>query len=177
MGTFASIDRDGQVVFKAEGLRRIAQGIASVDPDEAQRILWAIVDLADDEDVPGELLRERLGEDAAATAEDVVTGRGGWRHVLPGQTVEVVTIENGDEWPGGLSDGLTLECTDCGRVPGLDYTVTDDEWKRIGPGPNVLCIECFLERGGSLSAVVKMHLVQRQASETLELEPTRLWRY
>lgn len=53
-----------------------------------------------------------------------------------------------NEWPEGVSDGLTLLCSDCGKRPRFDYRVTDAFWRRHGDGPNVLCLPCLDARCG-----------------------------
>lgn len=93
--------------------------------------------------------------------------------------------EVGDEWPEGVSDGLRLYCSGCGRRPLVDYTVTDDEWERVVPinptdhSPNprrgVLCLRCFVRHGGDLSKVLRVQVVGN--GETLVLDPATLWRY
>lgn len=64
-------------------------------------------------------------------------------------------------WPEAVSDGLTLPCRVCGRIPDFDYTVTDDGWKAVVPERDrhgVVCLPCFhlmaLERGVSTGDVL-----------------------
>ncbi|NIV70640.1 MAG: hypothetical protein GWN41_11085 [Phycisphaerae bacterium] len=49
-------------------------------------------------------------------------------------------------WPEGISDGLTLPCIDCGKVPRFDYRVKATFWKRWGVGADVLCLPCLDRR-------------------------------
>ena len=55
------------------------------------------------------------------------------------------------KWPGGVSDGLTLPCADCGIVPRFDYRVTEEFWAQHVPGPErlgVICLPCLDRRCG-----------------------------
>lgn len=53
-----------------------------------------------------------------------------------------------DEWPGAVSDGLSIKCGFCGKTPAVDYIVTDIIWRSVVP-PNMragaICIDCFLK--------------------------------
>lgn len=66
------------------------------------------------------------------------------------------------EWPAAVSDGLTLPCGQCGRVPRIDYQVTDDEWRRVIPAFHrlgVVCLDCFLNLDGDPLSVVEIQVV------------------
>lgn len=82
-------------------------------------------------------------------------------------------------WPEGVSDGLVLPCSDCGTAPWLDYHVPDDEWARVVPKDDeahrsVLCLGCFMERGGRLATLVSADAINRHV-ETLRMRPERRW--
>jgi hypothetical protein len=84
----------------------------------------------------------------------------------------VVVIQQNDPWPEAISDGLTLPCSDCGQVPWLDFRIVDEAWLRNVPGPEqrgVLCLKCYLDRGGSLADVEDVQIVGD--GETLIAEP------
>lgn len=51
-------------------------------------------------------------------------------------------------WHEGISDGLAMRCPFCGRVPVIDYQVTDEVWREVAPQEHrtdVICIDCFVE--------------------------------
>jgi hypothetical protein len=55
---------------------------------------------------------------------------------------------NKANWPPGVSDGLSLECSKCGKLPLWDYNVTDEFWKKVVPEnwqTGVICFECLIE--------------------------------
>lgn len=55
-------------------------------------------------------------------------------------------VRKGDEWPGGISDGLTLPCKLCGRVPEFDYMVSEDMWRELiseEDRRDVICLPCL----------------------------------
>jgi hypothetical protein len=90
------------------------------------------------------------------------------------------SIRSGAPWPEAISSGLTLPCHDCGRVPALDYNVSDGQWRRTVPAPaparlGVVCLECFIAR---LSADEPLGLERIQvvhARRTVELVPARVY--
>lgn len=53
-------------------------------------------------------------------------------------------------WPEGVSDGLTLACSDCGDIPRFDYKVTDEFWRYHVPEKparlSVVCLPCLDKR-------------------------------
>lgn len=88
------------------------------------------------------------------------------------QRPTVITIHPGDQWPEAISDGLTLQCSVCGQVPWLDYRVTDEAWLRNVPSAEqrgVVCLKCYLDRGGSLADVEDIQITGD--GETLVAEP------
>lgn len=81
-------------------------------------------------------------------------------------------------WPGGISDGLTLSCADCGSRPRFDYRVTDDFWDRHGNGPGVLCLPCLDGRCGGVGLAEAIEEVQwTGAGHTVVLRPELRVRY
>lgn len=61
------------------------------------------------------------------------------------------------DWPEGISNGLTVPCMWCGRVPVVDYTVDDRTWRRIVPPRlrrEVVCIDCFVDQDESVVASI-----------------------
>jgi hypothetical protein len=83
-----------------------------------------------------------------------------------------IDIRPSDPWPEAISDGLTLPCADCGQVPWLDFRVVDESWLRNVSGPErrgVLCLKCYLDRGGSLADVEDIQITGD--GETLVAEP------
>ena len=56
------------------------------------------------------------------------------------------TIEITDQWPGGISDGLTLPCSICDVIPAFDYGVKDAFWLAVAPVKyrlDVICLPCL----------------------------------
>ena len=50
------------------------------------------------------------------------------------------------DWPGGVSDGLTLPCRRCGVVPKFDCHVDGDFWRAVVPKDwrlDVVCLPCL----------------------------------
>lgn len=80
-----------------------------------------------------------------------------------GKSVRVEDV--GDHWPSAVSDGLTLPCTDCDRVPLVDYTVDDDHWRDYTTQGedrlSVICVECFIRRAGDPTKIEEIQIVGR----------------
>lgn len=99
--------------------------------------------------------------------------------------MESVTVRPGDEWPGGISDGLTLECPYCDRVPEFDYHVDNDFWAAVVPHTNemhlgVVCLPCLDRAATLLGMDVSGHIQFVQFTgigKTVELVPVRVVRY
>lgn len=52
-----------------------------------------------------------------------------------------------NQWPPGISDGLSQKCKNCGVYPVWDYTVTDKFWSKVVPKEwrqDVICFDCFV---------------------------------
>jgi hypothetical protein len=79
-------------------------------------------------------------------------------------------------WPGGVSDGLTLPCADCGQVPRFDYIVTPEFWRQHVPGPErlgVVCLPCLDKRCGGVGLAEALEQVQWTGTRhTVVLKPT-----
>ena len=89
----------------------------------------------------------------------------------------------GKEWPGGISDGLTLRCKICNKIPCFDYTVTDDSWRLIVPPKHrldVICLKCFdvLANRAGIKVGDVLSVVQFTGhKETVLLHPYKSYRY
>lgn len=69
-----------------------------------------------------------------------------WERGVEGSNPSVQIVSPEDEWPGGLSDGVTLACSRCGVVPPFDYRVDSDFWCRVIPKSErrgVVCLPCL----------------------------------
>lgn len=95
--------------------------------------------------------------------------------------METIIIEDDDKWPEGISDGLTLPCGLCGRIPIFDYIVTDDLWKHAVPiqyRRGIVCLECL--SGLCSSGVLVSNLIQIQltvSGATVVLKPESVYFY
>lgn len=61
---------------------------------------------------------------------------------------EIITVTFDDSWPEAVSDGLTLPCSRCTKIPQFDYRVTDDFWVNFVPEiwqRGVVCLPCLGE--------------------------------
>ena len=97
--------------------------------------------------------------------------------------VKIIRISN-DNWEPGISDGLTLPCGDCNRVPPFDYHVDDEFWKLImGDHPHrlgVICLPCLDKLAHAKGYDISTHLEFVQFTgigKTIELKPTRIFHY
>lgn len=88
-----------------------------------------------------------------------------------------------NNWPGGVSDGLTLPCVACGQVPKFDYRVSDAVWDELVPSRHkrdVVCLPCLdawaALRGIDISGGI-IDLQFTGAGKTVVFEPTRLVTY
>lgn len=92
-------------------------------------------------------------------------------------SVRVVQIAEGS-WPDAVSDGLTLACAHCDDVPRIDYRVGDEAWKQVidkADRLGVVCLECYLARGGSPSDIEELQVTR--PGETIILQPVIIYRY
>lgn len=85
-------------------------------------------------------------------------------------------------WPGAVSDGLTLPCSDCGEVPRFDYQVNDEFWNLHVPNKparfGVVCLPCLDRRCGGIGLADALVNVQWTGiNHTVVLEPVRRYIY
>ena len=62
----------------------------------------------------------------------------------------VVYIGANDKWPEAISDGLTLACRFCDKIPIVDYRINDDVWRLVVPREyqrDVVCLDCLIKCG------------------------------
>lgn len=84
-------------------------------------------------------------------------------------------------WPEGISNGLTLPCSDCGQNPRFDYHVADEFWNlwvrdraRLG----VVCLPCLDKRCGGRGLAEALEEVQwTGTNHTVVLKPSRRHTY
>lgn len=109
------------------------------------------------------------------------TTSGWWRDqiraLIDGEREHAESSSRG--WPEGVSDGLTLACFYCGRVPVVDYNVDDKVWRsavddeaRLG----VVCIECLAERVPDVALSVTCVQIATPTA-TAVLEPVASYRW
>ena len=98
-----------------------------------------------------------------------------------GRRLEVITV--GQEWPGAISDGLSLPCGVCGRSASFDYTVTDAAWLELVPQDlrlGVVCLPCFAwfaRVAGRFASDCLESIQFVGAGETIVLLPQQAYRY
>lgn len=85
-------------------------------------------------------------------------------------------------WPAGISDGLSLACSDCGVIPRFDYRVTDEFWREYVPEKparlSVVCLPCLDRRCGGVGLAAALEFVQWTGTRhTVELTPARAFEY
>jgi hypothetical protein len=90
-------------------------------------------------------------------------------------SLDVERLGPNDEWPAGISDGLSLSCSDCGEVPlCFDYHVTEEFWRQWGDGPNVVCLPCLdLRCGGAGLAEAVEQITWTGTGHSIVTEPSR----
>lgn len=89
----------------------------------------------------------------------------------------IVDVTRSD-WPEGVTDGLDLPCHDCDRKVAVGFIADSDDWLRVVPGPerrSVLCLECFVVRGGDVTKVSEIQVVGDGC--TVLFRPTVAYRY
>lgn len=91
--------------------------------------------------------------------------------------IATLSPAGGGGWPEGISDGLTLACSDCGQVPRFDYHVTDEFWKLHVPEKparlSVVCLPCLDRRCGGVGLIDAIEQVQWTGTgHTVVLWPT-----
>lgn len=96
--------------------------------------------------------------------------------------IDIIVI--GDEWPGGISDGLTLLCPYCDQVPSWDYHVTDECWAAVVPKDGkhlgVVCLPCLdklaVRRGIDISTSITQ-LQFTGIGKTVVFMPTQAYKW
>lgn len=85
------------------------------------------------------------------------------------------------DWPGGISDGLNLACSDCGQVPRFDYHVAETFWHQWVPDNarlGVVCLPCLDARCNGVGLAEALEQVQWTGTgHTVVLSPTRRIEY
>ncbi len=89
-----------------------------------------------------------------------------------------------DEWPEGISDGLTLPCAICLAHPvKFDFAVTDELWRMVVPEQprrGVVCLPCYNRLATEKGIDWANGLEQVQftgAGKTIRLVPEFVYRY
>lgn len=88
-----------------------------------------------------------------------------------------------DKWEPGISDGLTLPCGICDRVPPFDYHVDDAFWNLIVDKLHrrgVICLPCLDKLAVDKGYDISTHLQFVQFTgigKTIELKPSRIFQY
>lgn len=84
-----------------------------------------------------------------------------------------------DNWPPAVTDGLALTCHDCATTPTVGFNADDAEWDRVVPDSparrSVLCLGCFVGRGGDVTKVQEVQVVGHGV--TALFHPGRAYRY
>jgi hypothetical protein len=97
--------------------------------------------------------------------------------------MRIVNIQDGDPWPGGISDGLVTPCSICGKHTPFDYQVEDWAWETTIPREyqrGVVCLECFYHRAKQYGVKISDVLTEIQYTlddETILLIPAMAFRY
>lgn len=67
-------------------------------------------------------------------------------------------------WPCGVSDGLTIPCSDCGELSRFDYSVTDEFWREHVPELpariSAVCLPCLDKRCGGVGLAAALKQIQ-----------------
>ena len=95
---------------------------------------------------------------------------------------EIIKLSK-DNWEPGISNGLTLPCGICDRVPPFDYGVDSEFWNLIVPNEHrrgVICLPCLDKLAFDKGHDVSTHLEFVQFTgigKTIELKPSRIFHY
>jgi len=87
------------------------------------------------------------------------------------------------KWIPGISDGLTLPCRKCKRVPKFDYKVDDEFWRMVVDQKDrvhVICLPCLDKMATKKGLDLAPHLIDVQFTgirKTIELLPSRIFYY
>lgn len=92
---------------------------------------------------------------------------------------EVIIVT--DKWPEGVSDGLTLPCVDCHKIPEFDYIVLEEFWRKWVKGPqktSVVCLPCLDIRCDGVGLAESLMEVQWTGTgHTVVLKPEKRYEY
>ena len=97
--------------------------------------------------------------------------------------MERLAVEGAEQWPEGVSDGLSLPCVLCDRVPRFDYRVEDEFWRDVVPDPlrqEVMCLPCLDRTAEVRDMDVSEALIEVQftgVGKTVVLRPDRVVTY
>ena len=88
-----------------------------------------------------------------------------------------------EKWIAGVSDGLTLPCGICGKIPKWDYRVDDDFWRKVAPHKHrlgVICLGCLDKLASEKGLDIAKYLIDVQftgINKTIELVPSKIYYY
>jgi len=88
-----------------------------------------------------------------------------------------------ENWPCGVSDGLSLPCSVCDSKVYFDYGVTDELWAQVIPKRmkrSVVCLPCLdaLAKEKGLNIGPHMRFIQFTGrGETIEFMPANVFWY
>ena len=92
--------------------------------------------------------------------------------------MSVIYVRQEDEWPEGVSDGLTLPCALCGNHTDIDYGIDDDVWRKVVPKfcrRDVVCLKCLIRIGGRGLIAESRRFLQNTISQiTIVFEEPRV---
>ena len=95
--------------------------------------------------------------------------------------IKVISIE--DVWPGGVSNGLELSCSLCGKKVVFDYHVSDEFWDSVIPQNirrDVVCLSCLDKAATVMGLSIIEHLEAVQFTgegKTIVLIPQEVYVY
>jgi len=87
------------------------------------------------------------------------------------------------KWIGGISDGLTLQCYLCKRIPKFDFTIEDSFWNKIVPKKyrlGIICLPCLDKLATEKGENVAIYLERIQFTgigKTILLKPEKIFYY
>jgi len=96
--------------------------------------------------------------------------------------VKVFKMTKGN-WIPGVSDGLTLACPICGKVPKFDYRIDDTFWRKVVAKKyrlGVVCLPCLdkLATKKGLDIAKNLEVIQYTGiGKTIELIPWKVYYY
>lgn len=96
---------------------------------------------------------------------------------------EKMTQISHDNWPSGISDGLTLPCGICKQIPNFDTIIDDVIWKEVAPEEHclsVICLPCFDKLAEEKGISIAHKIIEVQFTgigKTVCLNPTQVYEY